>query len=145
MTPNSVVVCTWGEDKSGLAPGAEEVLSLGHKLSKQLGCELAWLTLGAAPAGNAEVAGRYGVASLQQVEDAKLEGISADVVVEALAQYCGQASPSVLLFNQGADVRVIAPRLAGRLGSAVVMNGVEMVSEDGKFQVTAAAANVAAV
>ena len=135
----SVVVCTWGEERSGLAPGAEEVLTLAHKLSRQLGCDLNWLTLGASAPGTPETAASFGVAKLQQIEDPKLEGTPADATVEALAQYCAQASPQVVLFNQASETRVIAPRLAGRLGSAVVMNGVDLASEGDSLQVTAAA------
>jgi len=139
MTSNAVVVCTWGEDRGGLAPGAEEVLTLGSKLSKALGVDLAWLTLGAAPAATAEAAGRFGVESLLSIEDAKLTGTPPDATVEALAQFCAQSSPQVLLLNQSAETRTIAPRLAGRLGSAVVMNAVDLACEGGTLSVVAAA------
>jgi electron transfer flavoprotein alpha subunit len=139
MTSNAVVVCTWGEDRGGLAPGAEEVLTLGARLSKAIGADLAWLTLGPCPSATAETAGRFGVTSLLQIEDAKLEGIPADAAVEALAQFCGQSSPRVVLFNQSAETRTIAPRLAGRLGSAVVMNAVDLANEGDTLSVTAAA------
>ncbi len=135
----SVVVCTWGEERTGLAPGAAEVLTLGHKLSEALGCGLDWLTLGAVPAGTAEAAAAFGVANLQQIEDPKLEGVPADIAVAAIEQYFGQASPSVILFNQNAASRVIAPRVAGRLGGAVVMNAVDLGVEGGNLQVTATA------
>ena len=55
----TVVVCTWGEDRGGLAPGAEEVLTLGHKLASNLGTALHWLTVGAVPAATAETAARF--------------------------------------------------------------------------------------
>jgi len=139
MTSNAVVVCTWGEDRDGLAPGAEEVLTLGHKLSGQLSCDLVWLTLGAAPDSSAALASRYGVSVLAQIEDAKLADIAPDAAVEALTQFAGQASPKALLFNQVAETRTIAPRLAGRLGGAVVMNGVDLAAEGGALKVTAAA------
>ena len=60
----SVVVYSWGEEKTGLAPGAEEVLTLGYKLSQALGSDLNWLNLGPAAPGNAELAGRFGVSTL---------------------------------------------------------------------------------
>ena len=46
----------------------------------------------------------------------------------------------MLLFGQSFDARLIAPRLAGRLGAGVVMNGVDVdVAEDGRLQITASA------
>ena len=97
------------------------------------------LTLGATASATAEAAARFGVASLLQIEDPKLEGIPPDAAVEALAQFCAQASPQVLLLNQSAEARTIAPRLAGRLGSAVLMNAVDISSDAGVLSVTAAA------
>ncbi len=135
----SVVVASWGAEKTGLAPGAEEVLSLGCKLSHEIGCDLDWLNLGPAAPGNADLAGRFGVKALVQIEDPKLTGDSADAAVEALAQYCAQASPSVVLFNQSAEARTIVPRLAGRVGGAVIMNAVDLAHDGGKLCVTAAA------
>lgn len=139
MSNNAVVVCTWGEERTGLPAGAEEVLTLASQLSQSLGVDLNWLTLGARAGGLAETAAAYGVANVQQIDDAKLEGVPADASVEALAQYCGAASPQVILFNQSAATRTIAPRLAGRLGSAVVVNATEVKSEGGGLEVTAAA------
>ena len=44
-----------------------------------------------------------------------------DAYVEALAGYCAQESPGLVLFAQAPDTRLVAPRLAGRLGAGVVM------------------------
>ena len=139
MSNNAVVVCTWGEERSGLPAGAEEVLTLASQLSQSLGADLDWLTLGAQASGVAETAAAYGVANVHQIGDAKLEGVPADATVEALAQYCAANSPQVILFSQSAATRTIAPRLAGRLASAVVMNATEVKSEGGVLEVTAAA------
>ena len=81
------------------------MLSLGAKLEQaDLGCELAWLTLGASAAKTPTRWRqlRRGIA-LQQIEDPKLEGVPADACVEALAQYCAAGVPKVVLFNQSAD------------------------------------------
>lgn len=139
MSNNAVVVCTWGEERGGLPAGAEEVLTLGRQLSDSLGADLDWLTLGASASGIADVASAFGVATVQQVEDAKLVDVPADATVEALAQYCAQTSPRVLLLNQSAETRTIAPRLAGRLGSAVVMNAVSIEGAASGLDVTTAA------
>ncbi|MDP6981275.1 MAG: electron transfer flavoprotein subunit alpha/FixB family protein [Myxococcota bacterium] len=136
---NAIVVCTWGEERGGLPGGAEEVLSLAGSLARSVGSDLVWLTLGAQAAGVAETAGRYGVAALHQIDDAKLADIPADVAVEALAQYCEQQSPRIVLFNQMAATRTIAPRLAARLDSAVVMGVTEVAADGDTFDITASA------
>ncbi|MBW1685563.1 MAG: electron transfer flavoprotein subunit alpha/FixB family protein [Deltaproteobacteria bacterium] len=140
MTSNAVVVCTWGEDRDGLPSGAEEPLTLGHKLSASLGTGLEWLVLGPLPETVPEAAGRYGVAGIQRIGDARLDSFQADPYVEALAQYCTQRSPKLMLFPQNLDSRLAAPRLAGRLGTAVVINGVDLEADaDGGIRITASA------
>jgi electron transfer flavoprotein alpha subunit len=113
----------------GLA-SAEEVEEF---LTLSRGCgDVTWLNLGTLPEIAAETASRHGVTSIVQVNDPKLEQGGADAIVEALAQYCRTANPRLVLFNQDFDSRPIAPRLAGRLGSAVMMNavGIEMAGDD---------------
>ena len=139
MSSNAIVICTWGEDRTGLPAGAEEVLTLGSNLSRSLDVELNWLTLGESAPGIADVAAQYGVATLQQIDDPKLTGIPSDAAVEALAQYCEQVSPRVVMFNQAAATRTIAPRLAGRIAGTVIMNATELTDDAGTLQVTASA------
>jgi electron transfer flavoprotein alpha subunit len=139
MSQNAIVVCTWGEGSDGLPVGAEEVLTLGRKLAADAGTDLSWLVLGALPSRASEAAGQYGVARLHQIEDPKLERFAADAVVAALAGYAADHSPKAILFHQTLDARVAAPRLAGRLGSAVLMNGVSIEPSGDGFQVTASA------
>jgi electron transfer flavoprotein alpha subunit len=116
------------------------VLTLGRKVAASLEAALGWLVLGPMPEGTAEVATRYGVAGIHRIEDAKLESFEPDAHVEALAQYCAQHAPKVLLFVQEFDVRLVAPRLAGRSGAGVVMNAVDLVVDtDGRLSVTASA------
>ncbi len=139
MSSNAVVVCTWGEERGGLPAGAEEVLTLASRLSRDLDVDLNWLTLGASARGVAATAAQFGVAALQQIEDPKLVDVPSDATVEALAQYCAQRSPRVVIFNQSATTRTVAPRLAGRLGGAVVMNATGLAVDGETLEVTAAA------
>jgi electron transfer flavoprotein alpha subunit len=140
MTSNAVVACTWGEDRDGLPASAEEVLTLARKLPGARAAGLHWLHLGPVPARLAESAGRHGVAAVQHLADPALEGFRPDFYVAALAAYCTEHQPSALLFAQTPDARQLAPRLAGRLGSAVVMNAVDVEPEEGTaLRVTASA------
>jgi electron transfer flavoprotein alpha subunit len=105
-----------------------------------LGGEFSWLVLGPVSEEMQETAGRYGVATVDRVEDARLAEFQADATVEALAQYFAQHPTRILLFGQNFNVRLIAPRLAGRVGATVVMNAAAIAADaSGKLEVTASA------
>jgi electron transfer flavoprotein alpha subunit len=136
-----VVVCSWGMGRGGGPPtGTEELLTLGRKTARALDAPLAWVVLGPLPNDAAAIAGRHGVASVEHVTDGRLERFEADVYVEALAQYCRASSPRLVLVSQTHDARLLAPRLAGRLGATVVMNAIGLAAGEGeRLQVTASA------
>jgi electron transfer flavoprotein alpha subunit len=134
-----VVVCSWGAGAAG--KGAEEVLSLGRKAAAALGTELDWLVLGPLPEEGQTLAARYGVAHIDVIGGMAADGDDGpDRLVEALARYCGTASPRVLLVSQTHDARLVAARLAARLHAGVVMNAVDLALGDaGAIEVTAGA------
>jgi electron transfer flavoprotein alpha subunit len=135
---SAVVVCTRGTE--GTSGDVEGLLTLGRRVAGAAGKELRWALLGPAPDGAPEVAGLHGVAGIDRIDDPKIEGLPPDACVEALAQYCSRRQPTMVLFGQEHDTRLLAPRLAGRLGSAVVMNAVDAeVGGHGEIVVTAAA------
>jgi electron transfer flavoprotein alpha subunit len=137
---NTIVLCTWGKSRNGLPAGAEEILTLAHELKSSLGGDLRWLVIGPMPERAAEVAGRYGADKIEHIDDAKLAELQPDSTVEALAQYCAQRTPKVLLINQSFDSRLVAPRVAARSGAGVVMNAVGLgVGDGGVLQITASA------
>lgn len=139
-TPGTVVACTWASGEGGLLGVAEEVLTLGRRVSVSTGADLVWLAVGELADGAAEVAARFGVARIDRMRDPKLESFQPDVYVEALTQYCAGVAPKLVLFEQTFDTRLVAPRLAGRLGAGVVMNGVGIEVGDGaRVRVTASA------
>jgi len=136
----AVVVVSLGESGEDLSLAAQEVLELGRAVAVATGAELRLLVLGALPGGAADTAASLGVAAVDFIEDAKLESFSADASVAALAQYCSARSPSLLLLNQSFRARLIAPRLAGRIGAGVVMNALTLeVGEGGSLSVTTSA------
>ena len=141
MTAAAVTVCTWGVGRDGGLPsGADETLTLGRKVAGQLNADLNWLLLGPMPADAVAVAGQYGVTAVHRIVDEKLESFRPDLYVEALAQYWTACSPRLLLVSQTYDARLVAPRLAGRSGAGVVMNGVDVAADEtGRLRVTASA------
>ncbi len=136
---DSVVVCTWDQGREGLPAGAEEALTVAHALAASAGLELNWLVAGSAPDRVAEIAGKYGVVHLDRIEDPKLSGFQPDVCVEALAQYCKEQAPKLVLIPQTFDARLVAPRLAVRAGAGVVMNALKLAVDGGAVKVTASA------
>lgn len=132
----TVVLCTWGNTLEG---GTREALTLARKTAAASSLPLHWVVIGAAAQDAPAVAAEYGVAGLDVISDAKLAQFGPDALVAALAQYAEQNKPKTILFNQTAAARLIAPRLAGRLGIPVVMNAYAIATEGGALSITATA------
>ena len=132
----TVLLCSWGNAVEG---GTEEALTLARKASQAAGNALDWLVIGKMSEQAATIAGKYGVRNLDRVNHAKLESFGPDALVAALAQYCTEHKPATILFNQNAAVRLVAPRLAGRLGIPVLMNAFDITGSAGSLNVSASA------
>lgn len=133
-----VVVCTW---TGGERPGSEseEVLTLGRRVADQISAPLAWLVVGPFPREALGLGSRFGAGVVHRIEHEALNTFRPDVYVECLARYCREENPQLMLFSQTFEVRLVAPRLAGRLRAGVVMNAVGLEVEEGKLLATAAA------
>lgn len=131
-----VLLCTWGDAIEG---GTEEALTVARRFARSTGATTAWLVLGPAGELAVDIAARHGIDRVIVVNDPKLRGYPPDALVEALRQVCDKAGPSTVLFNQTVAARLIAPRLAARLGAAVVMNAFAIGSAEGGLEVTATA------
>ncbi len=134
-----VVVCSLGGTGHEPPEETEAALTLARQVAHTLDAEVRWLILGPAPADHVETAARQGVASVDLVEDEKLDDGQPDALVEAIVQYCGDQPARLLLFNQNLATRLVAPRVAARLNGGVVMNGTGIDVVDARLQVTAAA------
>jgi len=132
----SVVLCSWG---SAVERGTEEALTAARAYSAAVGLPLHWAVAGMARDVALELASRYGVAVVDFITHPKLSGCGPDVLVEALSQYCARTRPVVVLFNQTAAASLVAPRLASRLGAAVVTNVFALQHEAGALHVSATA------
>lgn len=132
----SVVVCSWG---SAVEHGTEEVLTAARAYSAAAGLPLRWAVAGMDPEAARELASRYGVAAVDVLAHAKLAGFGPDVLTEALSQYFAKTPPAVVLFNQTPSSRLVAARLASRLGGAVVANAFALRHEAGALHVSATA------
>src|SRR3972149_4662372 len=95
-----IVVCAFGGGADGLPEETEGGLTLGRRVGAALGVELSLLVVGPMPDGSIETAGKYGAATVDRVQDAKLDGFRPDAFVEALAQYLSQHPAKMLRFSQ---------------------------------------------
>jgi electron transfer flavoprotein alpha subunit len=139
MSGPPIVACSWEESPGRLSGLTEELLTLGAKVAAARRSDLVWLVLGDLPAGAVEAAGRYGVARIDRIAHAALGRFEADLCVEAVTQYCRANAPRLLLIGQTFNARLVAPRVAGRLGAAVVMNAVGLEADGERLRVTASA------
>jgi electron transfer flavoprotein alpha subunit len=129
----SVVLCSWGETVDG---GTEETLSLAGRLSRARAVALDWLVIGAMADAAPQIAASHGVAHIDRIGGATP---GPDALVALIAGYCAAQQPRVILFNQTAAARLVAPRVAARLGVPVVMNGFYIETQGSELEVRATA------
>lgn len=134
----AVVFCSFDQGRDGLPAGSEEVLTLARKLAAERGAAVDWLVVGPKPAEVDSIAAKHGVAHVDHV-DADVSGFQPDVLVAALAGYCSQQQPALVLLAQTFDARLIAPRAAARANAGVVMNAVDLAAAGDGVTVTATA------
>ncbi len=128
MADDALLFCSFDSGRDGLPAGAEEVLTLARSVASARGVDLDWLVVGPMPAGVAEAAAVHGVSHVDHVDDPRLGEFLPDVVVAAIAGYCARQQPASLFFSQTFDARLVAPRVAARLGVGVVMNVVDLLA-----------------
>jgi len=140
MSLESVTVVSW--DAGGGQPLAETagLLTRGRRLAQAVGARLVWVWLGPLPQDTRDTAARFGADALDQIEGERLTGFGPDAFVAALADYCREAAPELVLFAQDPHTRIVAPRLAERIGAGVLANvvGIEL-GDEGAVEATAAA------
>ena len=135
----AVLFCSFDAGRDGLPAGAEEVLTLARNVAQARDAELDWLVVGPMPERVAALAAKHGVSHVDHVDDARLSEFLPDVVVAAIAGYCERQKPGTIVFSQTFDARLVAPRVAARVGAGVVMNVVKLEANGDGFKATATA------
>ncbi len=116
----TIVVLSWGD---AVEAGTAETLTLAAKLAASVGAHLHWVVTAGLESAAAAIAGQYGVARLDVI-GASPRGT--DAAVDTLAAYCAQQRPRTIFVNQSVEGRIVGPRVAARIGAAVLTNAFEV-------------------
>lgn len=127
---NSILVV--GEVADGkLVPIAAEMLGGARRLAGDAG--VACALMGSGVEGVAQDAVAAGADEVLVADDAALAEYNSDTYMQAILKVVEQASPAIILFGQTDLGRDLAPRLAFRLGTGVIMDTVELSMEGGRL------------
>ncbi|HET9477030.1 MAG TPA: electron transfer flavoprotein subunit alpha/FixB family protein [Dehalococcoidia bacterium] len=128
------MACAWGAQ---VPAETAEILTLARRLSAST--PVALVTIGS-PEGAGEIASEHGADEIHVITGDALHAFKVDTWVAALSQYCSAFQPAALIFGQSFESRQLAPLLAGRLSSPIVMNVLDARSDgNGRLRVTASA------
>ncbi|HTY81816.1 MAG TPA: electron transfer flavoprotein subunit alpha/FixB family protein [Dehalococcoidales bacterium] len=119
-----LVFCEIKGDK--LLPISTEGLGAGRKLADALGQDLSAVILGSSIAGIAPQAIMYGASKVYAVDDPLLKEYQSDAFANVVDKIVEQVMPSIVIMGQTDIGRDLAPRLAFRLGTAAVMDCVDL-------------------
>jgi electron transfer flavoprotein alpha subunit len=123
-------VMVYSEVKEGkLASIAAEGLGIGRKLADDLGQELSAVLVGSGIGSSAQEAITFGADKVYVVDDPLLKDYQTDSYVVVMEKVVKQAMPQILIMGQTDVGRDLAPRLAFKLGTTVVMDCLELAIE----------------
>ena len=122
---NAILVV--GEVADGaLAPIVREMLGAARRLAEASSQSVACALIGSGVEGTASEAIAFGADEVLVVDDAALAEYNSDAYLQVVLKIVEQASPAVILFGQTNLGRDLAPRLAFRLNTGVIMDSVEL-------------------
>lgn len=130
----AVTILVVGEVADGaLVPISAEMLGAARRLNAgTVGCAL----MGSGVEAVAKDAIAFGADEVLVVDDAQLAEYNSDAYIQAMQKLVEQASPSIVLFGQTNLGRDLAPRLAFRLSTGVVMDTTELAMEGDRLAAT---------
>lgn len=120
-----VLICGEVENQS-INAITKELLGIGRKLADELGEPLGALLLGSGLGDIGKQAIAFGADKAYIVDNALLKDYHTDSYTAVIARLCQQLNPSILLLGLTDMGRELAPRLAGRLGTGISMDCVEL-------------------
>ncbi|MGB2694901.1 MAG: electron transfer flavoprotein subunit alpha/FixB family protein [Dehalococcoidia bacterium] len=116
-----------------LVPVTAEMLGAARRLGIDgITCAL----IGSGVESVAQDAIAFGADEVVIADSADLSEYNSDVYIQAMLKILEQASPSIILFGQTNFGRDLAPRLAFRLGTGVIMDCIELAMEGDRLAAT---------
>ncbi len=130
-------VLVFGEIIEGkLAAVSTEALGIGRKLADNLGQELAAVIIGSGIGNVANQAISFGANKVYVIDNAMFANYTNDGFVGAMEKLNAKVAPEIILMGQSSVGMDLSPRLAFRLGTATVLDCVNLTIENGKLQKT---------
>ncbi len=130
-------VLVFGEIIEGkLAAVSTEALGIGRKLADSLGQELAAVIIGSGIGNVANQAISFGANKVYVIDNAMFANYTNDGFVGAMEKLNAKVAPEIILMGQSSVGMDLSPRLAFRLGTATVLDCVNLTIEGGKLQKT---------
>jgi electron transfer flavoprotein alpha subunit len=114
-------VLIYAEIKAGkIKKSAFELASEGRKLADALGGELGAILVGAGVESFGPELAKFGVDTVYLLEAPELENYNSEYYAQALAHVITETSPEIVLISHTMQGKDLAPRLAAKLGAAVM-------------------------
>jgi len=130
-------IWVWLEQFQGKIPSiAWETLGVARRLADALGAQVSAVLMGEGLTAPAEEAIAMGADVVQVVEHPVLADFRFEPYLTALVQLAQAASPSAILLGSTARGRELAGGLAAELGTASLVDAIEVAVEDGRIVVT---------
>ena len=126
---NGVLVFGEVTEDGKLVPVVAELLGAATRLGGPVACAL----LGSGVEAVAKECVAFGAAKVIVVDDPLLAEYQGDAYAPVAERICKELDPAIVLMGQTMLGRDLAPRLAARLGTAVIMDCVELAGEGGKL------------
>ena len=131
------VIVVVGEVADGkLVPISAEMLGAARRLMGKSGGSVACALIGSGVEAQAKDAIAFGADEALVVDDTALAEYNSDAYIQAITKVVEQAQPAIVLFGQTNLGRDLAPRLAFRLGTGVIMDCVELAMEGDRLHAT---------
>jgi len=112
---------------------ALELLTGGRDIAAARGLPLATALLGAGMADRADACVAHGAEQVYVAEDAELAEFRADVFAQALARIAVESGSDLVLVGSTRRGRILAPRLAQRLGAGCITDARSLVLRAGRL------------
>ena len=112
-----------------------EAVQYAAGIAQSLGTTATAIVLGAAPDAAMQELGTYGATKVLQVADARLDNFSARAAARVLITAAQKEGAKVIICSHDVMGRMVAPRVAARLGAGLVAGAISMPDVSGGFKV----------